>query len=84
METLTLNDGTVLHGHLIETDGRLFLYIYDLSMAEAFTLLIQPAKTEKIIANRNRQEQTVMGYRKLVSVTDEGCGMISAGLKKNG
>lgn len=83
METLTLNDGTVLNGHLIETDGRLFLYVYDLSMAEVFTLLIQPAKTEKIIANRNKQEQVVMGYRKLVSVSDEGGGMISGALKKN-
>lgn len=33
-EKLILNDGTELTGHLIETETRLFLYIYNLSLEE--------------------------------------------------
>ena len=80
---LTLNDGTELNGHLVETDSRLFVYVYDLTLAEVFELLNDPEKTKKIKAVRYGAEQVVRGYKHLSSVSEESNGqMISAMLKK--
>ena len=81
-ETLKLNDGTELRGHAIEANGRLFLYIWDKTMAEVFELLKDPEKTKKIVANRYGQETTIRGYKRLMSISDQGTGMIDASLKK--
>lgn len=81
-EKLTLNDGTELEGHLIETDARLFVYVYGLAMAEAFELLNDPEKTKKIVAERYGEKTTVRGYKHLYSISEEAGGMISGGLKK--
>ena len=82
METLTLNDGTELNGHLIETETRLFLYIYEKTMAEVFGLLIEPENTRIIKENRNGTIKTIRGYKHLMSISDEGGNLISASLKK--
>ena len=81
-EKLTLNDGTELEGHLIETDARLFVYVYGLALAEAFELLNNPEKTKKIIAERYGEKTTVRGYKHLYSISEEAGGMIAGGLKK--
>ena len=81
-EKLTLNDGTELTGHLVENDSRLFVYVYDLTLAEVFELLNDPEKTKKIKAVRYGAEQTVRGYKHLCSVSEENNQMISAMLKK--
>lgn len=82
-EKLTLNDGTELTGHLLETDSRLFLYIYGgLSIGEVFPLVNDPERTKKITAERYGQTQTVRGYKNLMSISVESNGMISAALKK--
>lgn len=81
-EKLTLNDGTVLEGHLLETEAWLFLYIKGISMADAFRLLIEPENTKVIRAERYGMETTVRGYRRLRSISDEAM-QICAGLKKN-
>ena len=82
MESLTLNDGTVITGHLIETNERLFLYMKEITMQEAFNLLIKPENTTKIRAVRYRAETTVHGYQALYSISNEN-GQICAMLKKN-
>lgn len=84
METLTLNDGTVLNGHLIETETRLFLYIYGNTMTEVFNLLIDPEKTKVIQAERYGAKTTVRGYKRLSSISDDNGadGMVCAGLRK--
>lgn len=81
-EKLTLNDGTELQGHVIETDIRLFVYVWGKTLTEAFELLNDPEKTKKIVAERYGETQTVRGYKRLMSISDEGSGMISASLKK--
>ena len=81
-EKLILKDGTELHGHQIETDTRLFLYIFDLTMAEVFELLIDPEKTKSITWERYGSTGKVTGYKRLMSISDEGNNMISASLKK--
>ena len=81
-ETLTLNDGTVLTGHLLETETRLFVYVWEKTLAEAFELLNDPEKTKKIVADRYGETKTVKGYKHLVSISEETGGMVSASLKK--
>lgn len=81
-EKLTLNDGTELNGHLIETETRLFLYVYDMQMDEVFNLLYDPEKTKKIVAERGGEKTTVKGYKVLMSISVETSNMISASLKK--
>ena len=82
METLTLNDGTVLNGHLIETETRLFLYIYGKTMTEVFNLLIDPEKMRVIKEDRNGEKRTVRGYKHLVSISEEIGGMVCTILTK--
>lgn len=81
-EMLTLNDGTELNGHMIETETRLFLYIYDMQMDEVFNLLYDSEKTKKIIADRYGEKTTVKGYKVLMSISVETGDMISASMKK--
>lgn len=81
-EKLTLNDGTELQGHAIETETRLFVYVWEKTLTEVFELLNDPEKTKKIVAVRYGETQTFRGYKRLMSISDEGSGMISASLKK--
>lgn len=81
-ETLTLNDGTVLVGHLLETETRLFVYVWEKTLAEAFELLIDPERTKKIVADRYGVKETVRGYKHLMSISEEAGGMIAGSLKK--
>lgn len=82
METLTLNDRTVLNGHLIETETRLLLYIYGKTMTEVFNLLIDPEKTRVIKEDRNGEKRTVRGYKHLRAISEEMGGMICTVLTK--
>ena len=83
-EKMILNDGTEIQGHLIETNGRLFLYMYEITLAEAFELLIDPENTASIRWERNGETGTAAGYGHLYSVTEEMDGqMITSALKKN-
>lgn len=81
-EKLILNDDTEIQGHLIETESRLFLYMYNITLAEAFNLLIDPEKTETIRWERYGETGTIEGYRKLMSMSVEMNDMICASLKK--
>lgn len=81
-EKLTLNDGTELQGHAIETEARLFVYVWGKTLTEVFELLSDPERTKKIVAERYGETQTFRGYKRLMSISDEGSGMISASLKK--
>lgn len=81
-EKLILNDGTELNGHAIETDIRLFLYVFDSTLAEVFELLIDPDKTKVIKWERYGTTGTIRGYKHLMSISEESGGMISASLKK--
>lgn len=80
-EKLRLNNGTELEGHLLETE-RLFLYLYNISMSDAFALLNKPANTKVITWERYGNTGTVEGYRHLKSISEETDGMISASLTK--
>lgn len=81
-EKLVLNDGTELAGHVLETNGVLFVYLYDKTLAEGYPLLSVPEKTRVIVATRYGQEKTYTGYNHLYCIKEEYGGMLSAGLQK--
>ena len=81
-ETIRLNDGTELKGNVI-LSGDLFLYVTDSSLRGVFAALIEPERTAQIIYTQiNGEEIVFSGYRKLISVRDEGMNLITAVLRK--
>lgn len=84
METLTLNDQTVLeNSSAIEDENTLFVYTrngYDMKFV--FDLLYDSEKISTITAVSPGDERVYAGYSRLVAVTDEGHGRVSAVLKK--
>lgn len=82
-ETIKLNDGTEIRGHLLETETRLFLYLYDIRMRDAFDLLTDPKKTKYIQWKTYGAEGEVFGYTHLMSISEEPGGMIGASMKKD-
>ena len=83
-ETLTLNDGTVLEkSDAHESVDRLFIYVRSgLSMREVFDLLDDPEKTETIVKLQYSQTTVYTGYNRLIALTDEGDGLITATMRK--
>lgn len=84
METLTLNDGTVLeHSSIIES-GDLFVYVQNgMTIGDVFNAMYDPEKTSKIVYTMNNGTSiTYTGYTKLIAVRDEGHGLITAVLRK--
>lgn len=80
MEKLTLNDGTVLeNSHALLVGDKLFIYISSgATFAEVFELLNDPEKTKKIVQDRYGVTDTFRGFKRLINVTDELNGMITA------
>ena len=81
-EEIRLANGDAFVGNVVITD-RLFLYMYETDLRTVFNALIEPENTATIIYKRiNDTETTYEGYTKLVSVRDEGNGLITAVLIK--
>ena len=81
-EKLTLADGTELVGHGVETEVRLFLYIYEQTLKGVFDLMIDPEKIKTIKFDRYGEKGKYSGYKHLVSVSEERDGMICACLRE--
>jgi hypothetical protein len=84
-EKLRFSDETEADGRGLETDSRLFLYIYGKSLKEVFDLLIDPENTREISWEQSESSRGKWtGYNTLMSVSVEREGMISASLiRKN-
>ena len=82
METLVFANGQSFMGHCLETGGKLWLYLLDVSLADAFQTLIDPENTLSIRVLRYGKETVIMGYNHLFCVSEESDGMVNAGLRK--
>ena len=83
METLTMNDGTVLNGHILE-DGYgqvIFVYLDGMSLMDGFMILSNPAKTARIVANNHEVETVYEGYTQLDAINNQ-FGNCNATLRK--
>jgi hypothetical protein len=82
-EKLTLSDGTELENSSAILSGNMFLYIRGEDMKTVFDLLIDPENTEEIVYTMiNGEDLTFRGFNKLIAVTDEENGLITAVLRK--
>ena len=83
MEKLILNDGTELPAHAILASSILWVYLDgSITLAEAFELLINPEKTERIVAEYYGDTTVYEGYTDLFCIRREADGSINAGLGK--
>ena len=84
METLTLNDGTILERSNIIEDRELYVYVQNgMTIGNVFNILYDPEKSSEIVYTMNTgTEITYTGYTKLIAVRDEGRGLITAVLRK--
>lgn len=82
---LTLNDGTILEDSYAQAVGnRMWVYIYaNITFADAFALLNDPAKLLSVISEQFGVETTYEGYTELFTITKEDGGFISAGVRKD-
>lgn len=80
METLTLNDGTEVNGHIIENGDELTIFVYldGKTIIEGVTLFSDPEKTKRITALNHGEEQIYEGYTELWSASHEygNCNLV--------
>jgi hypothetical protein len=79
---MTLNDGTKVNGFATVVNNILIVYVFDITLSKAFSILDKPAKTSRIVCERNGDESIFEGYTHLASISEGFSGMISASLKK--
>lgn len=82
IDTIKLNDGTVIEGHLHESNGILFVYMYGLTFKQGFDLLIVPENVSSIEWSRFGEKGVVTGYTTLFSSTIDDSGMISSAIRR--
>ena len=73
METITLNDGTVVNGHILE-DGygqMIFVYLDGMNLMQGFMLMSDANKTSVMVANNRGTEHTYTGYTEIISINSE-------------
>ena len=80
METLTLNEGTNVNGHILEGgDGQtIFIYLDGMSVVEGVMLFSDAEKTGRIIEHNHGEERIYEGYTELWSASHEfgNCNLV--------
>ena len=80
METLTLNDGTVVNGHILDSgDGQsIFVYLDSMNILQGVMLFSDAEKTINITAMNHGNEHVYYGYTILWSVSAEygNCNLV--------
>ena len=73
MQTLTLNNGPTIDGHILEDANKTAIYVYldNFPLTDGFVLLSNPEKTRKIVANSYGHEYIYEGYTTLSAISDE-------------
>lgn len=84
MNTITMNDGTVLEdSNILDMNGSLCFFVRNgMTMAEVFALFNDPEKTATITETRYEQEKTYEGYTDLNMIQKNYAGQISGILMK--
>lgn len=73
METITLNDGTVVNGHILE-DGygqMIFVYLDGMNLMQGFMLMSDSAKTSVMTAENHGVEHVYNGFTEIISINSE-------------
>lgn len=80
METLTLNDGTVVDGHILESsDGQeIYVYLDGMTVAAGVSLFADPGKSARVVAMNHGVEHVYEGYTELWNASHEygNCNLV--------
>ena len=78
METLTLNDGTVVNGHCFADDVNLFVYLDGMTVVQGVALFGDPNKTRRITASSHGEEHIYTNYTEIYSASHEygNCNLV--------
>ena len=87
METLTLNDGTVLNGHILESgdDREIFVYLDGMGIAQGVALFSDSDKTCRIVEMNHGTEHIYENYTDLWSASHEygNCNLVMRKVENN-
>ena len=75
-EQLKLNDGTAIRGHASEGNGHLFLYLYGITLTDAFALMDVPEKVSVIHEEVRGESHVYRGYSHLRAISEEMDGQM--------
>ena len=80
METITLNNGKVLNGRILE-DGfgeKIFVYLEGMDLMRGFRLMSDVSKTSVMVANNRGEEHTYTGYTEILAIDAEygNCNLV--------
>lgn len=77
-EAITLNDGTVVEGHVLDNgdDQTIFMYLMNMTVVEG--ILLVAGKLEHIIASRYGAEHEYFGYTYIYAASNEygNCNLV--------
>ena len=78
METLTLNDGTVVTGHCIEDNGTLFVYLDGMTVPAGVALFSDPQRTMIITALNHGETHVYENYTEIYAASHEfgNCNLV--------
>lgn len=73
METLTLNDGTVLEGHILDNGDGMLIYVYldNKTLAEGYTVFSDTENIRRIVAMNHGTEHVYEGYTQIVAINTQ-------------
>ena len=73
METITLNDETIVNGHILESgDGRLlFVYLDKMSLADGFRMFSDANRTVHMVAMNHGIQHVYDGYTEITAASSE-------------
>ena len=73
METIRLNDETVVNGHILDNgDGMIiFVYLDGMSLADGFRLFSDTNRTARMIAMNHGVQHVYDGYTEITAVNGE-------------
>lgn len=81
METIMLNDGREINGHVQHVGGVLWFYLDGLTFSEAYEAMSEPEATQKITASVYGTETVYEGFSELFCLRLEDSGQVTGGLK---
>ena len=78
METLTLNDGTVVNGHCLWDDRNLYVYLDGMTVVEGVMLFSDTEKISRITAMNHGVETVYEGYTEIYAASHEygNCNLV--------
>lgn len=81
-QTLRLNDGSIYAGYANENRGKMWVYLLNITLADAYIFLSDPQKMSEVVSTEYGTENIITGYTHLSCISEESGNMVSAVMLK--